>query len=66
MAEATSMLLYLSGDDVAAVAPPMSAVVDAVEEAFRLRGLGRTEMPAKPSLHLRQRRLLADHGGLRA
>jgi ornithine cyclodeaminase/alanine dehydrogenase len=51
MSEATSMLLYLSGDDVALAAPPLSAVVDAVEEAFRLRGLGRTEMPAKPSLH---------------
>jgi ornithine cyclodeaminase/alanine dehydrogenase-like protein (mu-crystallin family) len=51
MAAVTSTLLYLSGDDVAAVAPSMSAVVDAVEEAFRLRGLGRTEMPAKPSLH---------------
>jgi ornithine cyclodeaminase/alanine dehydrogenase len=51
MTDASSTLLYLSGEDVAAVTPPMSAVVDAVEEAFRLRGLGRTEMPAKPSLH---------------
>ena len=32
MTDASSTLLYLSGEDVAAVTPPMSAVVDAVEE----------------------------------
>lgn len=44
-------VLYLSREDVAALAPPMADVIAVVDEGFRLRGRGLVEMPPKPSLH---------------
>ena len=44
-------VLYLSRADVERLEPPMSDVIDAVEEGFRLKGSGETEMPPKPALH---------------
>ena len=45
--------LYLSQDDVAAVDLPMSEIVAALEEMFKEKGEGRTEMPPKPGIHPR-------------
>ncbi len=44
-------LLYLSYADVEKVGLPMSEVIDAVEEAFREKDAGKTEMPPKPGIH---------------
>ncbi len=44
-------LLYLSRDEVAAVGPSMTEIVDALEQAFREKGAGRVEMPPKPGIH---------------
>jgi len=44
-------LLYLSQNDVRAVGLTMAEIIDLVEQAFREKGLGRTEMPPKPGLH---------------
>jgi ornithine cyclodeaminase/alanine dehydrogenase len=46
-------LLYLSRADVEATGLTMREVLDAVDEGFRLRGQGRTEMPAKIGVHTR-------------
>jgi ornithine cyclodeaminase/alanine dehydrogenase len=46
-------LLYLSRADVERVALPMSAILAALEEMFREKGEGRTEMPPKPGIHPR-------------
>jgi len=46
--------LYLSRSDVERVALPMSAILSALEEMFREKGEGRTEMPPKPGIHTRQ------------
>jgi len=46
-------LLYLSRADVERVALPMSAILVALEEMFREKGEGRTEMPPKPGIHTR-------------
>ena len=46
-------LLYLSRADVERVALPLSAVLTALEHAFREKGEGRTEMPPHPGLHPR-------------
>ncbi len=40
-------ILYLSRKDVEELGLGMAAIIDAVEEAFREKGLGRTLMPAK-------------------
>jgi ornithine cyclodeaminase/alanine dehydrogenase len=45
--------LYLSRADVEHVALPMSAILAALEEMFREKGEGRTEMPPKPGIHTR-------------
>ena len=45
--------LYLSRADVERVALPMSAILVALEEMFREKGEGRTEMPPKPGIHTR-------------
>ena len=45
--------LYLSRSDVERVALPMSAILAALEEMFREKGEGRTEMPPKPGIHTR-------------
>ncbi len=44
-------ILYLSSADIASLEIDISAIIRAVEEAFREKGLGRTEMPPKPGLH---------------
>lgn len=44
-------VLYLSRADVEALALPMADIVASVEEAFREKGHGRTEMPPKPGIH---------------
>ncbi|HEX6883542.1 MAG TPA: ornithine cyclodeaminase family protein [Planctomycetota bacterium] len=46
-------LLYLSRADIERVDLPMSAIVAALEEMFREKGEGRTEMPPKPGIHPR-------------
>lgn len=45
--------LYLSRADVERVALPMSAILAALEDMFREKGEGRTEMPPKPGIHTR-------------
>ena len=44
-------LLYLSRADVEAVALDMPAIIRLLEEAFRMKGEGRVEMPPKPGIH---------------
>jgi ornithine cyclodeaminase/alanine dehydrogenase len=44
-------LLYLSTADVEKVGLPMKTIVKAVEDVFREKGRGRTEMPPKPGIH---------------
>jgi ornithine cyclodeaminase/alanine dehydrogenase-like protein (mu-crystallin family) len=51
MKPSATELLYLSRADVEAAAPTMQEVVGRLEEAFRERGAGRTEMPPKPGIH---------------
>jgi len=46
-------LLYLSRADVERVALPMSAVLAALEHAFREKGEGRAELPPHPGIHPR-------------
>lgn len=43
-----SQLVYLSRSDVAALGLGMREVLGAVAEGYRLKGIGRTEMPANP------------------
>jgi ornithine cyclodeaminase/alanine dehydrogenase len=45
--KASGSLLYLSRDDVAGLDLPMSDVLSAVEESFRLKGRGEVRLPAK-------------------
>lgn len=45
--KASASLLYLSRDDVAGLDLPMSDVLSAVEESFRLKGRGEVRLPAK-------------------
>jgi len=44
-------LLYLSRHDVESLGLTMREVLDVVEQGFRLKGLGMTEMPAKIGVH---------------
>jgi ornithine cyclodeaminase/alanine dehydrogenase len=44
-------LLYLSRADVESLDITLPQVITVVEEGFRLKGLGQTEMPPKTSLH---------------
>jgi ornithine cyclodeaminase/alanine dehydrogenase len=46
-----SQLVYLSRADVAGLGIGMREVLAAVEEGFRLKGIGRTEMPAAPAVN---------------
>lgn len=46
-------VLYLSRADVEAVGVPMNRIIVAIEEMFREKGEGRTEMPPKPGIHPR-------------
>jgi len=44
-------VLYLSRADVEAAGVPMRAIIERLEEVFREKGKGRTEMPPKPGIH---------------
>jgi len=44
-------LLYLSRGDVEDVGLTMKEIIDAVEDVFREKDLGRVEMPPKPGIH---------------
>jgi len=44
-------ILYLSLKDVASLDIPMGQIVKWVEDALRLKGLGKCEMPPKPGIH---------------
>ncbi len=46
-------LIYLSRSDVEALNMTMKDVLAAVDNGFRLKGLGKTEMPPKPGIHPR-------------
>jgi ornithine cyclodeaminase/alanine dehydrogenase-like protein (mu-crystallin family) len=46
-------LLYLSRTDVESLGISMREVLDVVDHGFRLKGLGKTEMPPKPGIHTR-------------
>ena len=43
-------LVYLSRKDVEALNMTMKDVLAAVDNGFRLKGLGKTEMPPKPGI----------------
>jgi ornithine cyclodeaminase/alanine dehydrogenase-like protein (mu-crystallin family) len=47
----TRRFLYLSRADVESVGLEMATVIDLLEQAFREKGEGRTEMPPKPGIH---------------
>ena len=47
----TSKMLYLSRQDVESLNLPMIEIINALEEMFREKGSGRTEMPPKPGIH---------------
>ena len=44
-------MLYLSKEDVAKVDLPMEEIIQALDEAFEEKGLGKVEMPPKPGIH---------------
>ncbi len=46
-------ILYLSLKDIQGLSVPIGQIVGWVEEALRLKGLGKTEMPPKPGIHTR-------------
>ena len=46
-------LVYLSRRDVEDVGMTMGEVLEALDGGFRLKGLGKTEMPPKPGIHPR-------------
>ena len=46
-------ILYLSRQDVEGLEIGMKEVIEVVDQGFRLKGLGRTEMPPKPGIHTR-------------
>jgi ornithine cyclodeaminase/alanine dehydrogenase len=46
-------LLYLSRKDVEGLGISMKEVLEVVDQGFRLKGLGKTEMPPKPGIHTR-------------
>ena len=47
-------LIYLSRKDVEELGVTMKEVLEVVDNGFRLKGLGKTEMPPKPGIHPRQ------------
>lgn len=46
-------LLYLSRNDVEKVNLPMAEIIEALDQMFREKGKGQTEMPPKPGIHPR-------------
>jgi ornithine cyclodeaminase/alanine dehydrogenase-like protein (mu-crystallin family) len=51
-------LLYLSRQDVEAVAPSMEEIIEILAVAFREKGLGRAQMPPKTDIHPRENAFL--------
>ncbi len=47
----TQKLLYLSKKDVEKVDLSMKEIIEALDEAFKEKGLGKIEMPPKPGIH---------------
>ena len=47
-------MLYLSREDVEAIAPSMEEIIELLAVAFREKGLGRTQMPPKTDIHPRE------------
>jgi len=47
----TGKMLYLSKRDVEEVNLPMEEIIEALDEAFTEKGLGKIEMPPKPGIH---------------
>lgn len=47
-------IIYLSRKDVESLEISMKEVLIAVDEGFRLKGFGKTEMPPKPGIHPRK------------
>ena len=46
-------ILYLSRRDIEGLEIGMSEVIKVVDQGFRLKGMGKTEMPPKPGIHTR-------------
>jgi len=46
-------ILYLSRYDIEGLGIGMSEVIKVVDQGFRLKGMGKTEMPPKPGIHTR-------------
>jgi ornithine cyclodeaminase/alanine dehydrogenase-like protein (mu-crystallin family) len=46
-------ILYLSQSEVEVIDLPMADIIEALEEMFKEKGEGRTEMPPKPGIHPR-------------
>ena len=46
-------VLYLSRKDVEAVNLPMTEIIDALDQMFSEKGMGKVEMPPKPGIHTR-------------
>ena len=44
-------MLYLSKRDIAKVGLTMAEIIEALNEAFKEKGLGKIEMPPKPGIH---------------
>jgi ornithine cyclodeaminase/alanine dehydrogenase len=47
----TQKMLYLSKKDIERVNLPMGEIIQALDKAFREKGLGKVEMPPKPGIH---------------
>jgi ornithine cyclodeaminase/alanine dehydrogenase len=47
----TQKMLYLSKKDIERVNLPMTEIIQALDKAFREKGLGKVEMPPKPGIH---------------
>jgi len=47
----TQNMLYLSQRDIEKVDLPMEEIIEALDEAFKEKGLGNVEMPPKPGIH---------------
>ena len=48
-----SEILYLSRSDVERINLPMRDIINALDDMFKEKGLGRVEMPPKPGIHTR-------------
>jgi len=47
----TQNMLYLSQRDIEKVDLPMEEIIEALDESFKEKGLGKVEMPPKPGIH---------------